>query len=318
MRAMKNAYGYVRVSTMAQAKEHTCSLAGQEERIRKYYECRCKPEGYTLAQIFRDPATSANIPLALRPYGRDLIAVAGQGDCIIVPRMDRAWRDNIDGLTTIRDWHAKGVKVFVLDAGGIDLASDFGEILMGVMLMTAKWERRRIRDRLAGGKASILAADPDAYVGGNTKKWGHKVVRRRKGMGKWMQIPDINLPERKWARWFLELRKRGMNFRKIALYCWKYRIAPRGKKKPMTVTENAIYRALERECQLRLKESRLTVAAGKPIPIYPTDYHPGGPQDVPGHVKELIRHGKFTYETPTPGPQSSKIDIMCGPIEPPI
>lgn len=312
---MKNAYGYVRVGTLAQAQEYSSSLAGQEERIRAYFDSRCKHEGFTL-EIFRDPLSSASIPIALRPYGRKLCELAGQGDCIIIPRFDRAWQDTIEGLSTIREWRAKGVNVYVLDLGGINLSSDVGELVMNAMSMVAKHERRRIRERLDGGKSRIRAADPDAYVGGNTKKWGHKIVRRYKGPSRWMQVPDINLPERKWAHWFLELRKRGLNFRQIALYCWKYRIAPRGKNKPMTLTENAIYRALDRECHLRLKESRLAAAAGKPIPTYPVDFHPGGPQDVSGHVKEMIRRGKLTYETPT-RPQSSKIDIMFGPIEPP-
>lgn len=308
---MKIAYGYIRVGTLAQAQEQDSSLAAQEQCIRAHFEYRCKPEGFTLGEIFLDPLNSASIPIALRPYGRKFCEVAGEGDCIIVPKFYRAWRDTLDALATIRGWQAKGIKVYVLDAGGIDLSSDVGELVMNGMSMVAKHERRRIRERLDGGKSRIRAADPDAYVGGNTVRWGHKVVRRYRGPGRWMQVPDINLPERKWARWFLELRKRGLNFRQIALYCWKYRIAPRAKNKPMTLTENAIYRALKRECQLRLKESRL--AAGKPIPIYPTDFHPGGPQDVPGHVKELIRRGKLTYETPT-RPQSSKIDIMFGAI----
>lgn len=288
---MKDVYGYVRVSLAIQTQEHLGSLASQEERIQAFFDYRLKMDGYTLKEIFREEAVSGSVPIAQRPCGTKLMDAVGEGDAVIIPKFDRAWRDTIDGLTTIKAWHAKGVKVFVLDAGGIDLSTEIGELLMTVMLMVAKFERRRIKERLAEARARIKLHHPDDGVTNSFTKWGHKKLKRVKGYGKWMQVPDPNATERKWARWFMEMRRRGLNMYRTYLYCLRHRIFPKGRRgahiEPQVVV---IQRYINAEIDLRAKEARLAAASNKPPPTYPdpaTEWHPGGPQDASGSVKEL-------------------------------
>ena len=66
---MRNALGYVRVSTDEQA-ERGLGLEAQRQRIRAY----CEMKGLRLTTIFEDPGLSGGKPLGSRSAGGRLLA----------------------------------------------------------------------------------------------------------------------------------------------------------------------------------------------------------------------------------------------------
>ena len=70
------------------------------------------------------------------------------GDMLVVLKLDRLGRDNIDVQKTINLLTQKGVKVVCLDLPVADLSSAEGKLMLQ---MFAEFERNRIRERTKEG-----------------------------------------------------------------------------------------------------------------------------------------------------------------------
>lgn len=75
------------------------------------------------------------------------------GDSLVVLKLDRLGRDNIDVQQTINALHARGVRVVSLDLPAPDLASATGKMMLQLFAVFAEFERNRIRERTAEGLA---------------------------------------------------------------------------------------------------------------------------------------------------------------------
>ena len=71
---MKNAVGYIRVSTADQAKEGV-SLEAQADRLRAY----CQMRGLNLVEIVADEGVSGTVPFCDREGGRKVLAMVKAG-----------------------------------------------------------------------------------------------------------------------------------------------------------------------------------------------------------------------------------------------
>jgi DNA invertase Pin-like site-specific DNA recombinase len=92
---------YTRVSSDGQAR-HGHSLADdQPERLEAY----CRAYGYELVGVISDQVSARKVALADRPGGAELLArlEAGDADGVIVVKLDRLFRDLLDGLDYFRD-----------------------------------------------------------------------------------------------------------------------------------------------------------------------------------------------------------------------
>ena len=73
------------------------------------------------------------------------------GDMLVVLKLDRLGRDNIDVQNTINLLTQKGIKVVCLDLPVADLSSAEGKLMLQMFAAFAEFERNRIRERTKEG-----------------------------------------------------------------------------------------------------------------------------------------------------------------------
>jgi DNA invertase Pin-like site-specific DNA recombinase len=144
---MKQAFGYVRVSTEEQAREGL-SLDAQREQLASYAQMR----GLELVEVIADEGVSAGKPIHTRPAGARLIErlERGEASAVIAYKLDRLFRHTLDCLQVIERWHERGVALHLVDMGGqaIDTSSAMGRFFLTVMAGVAEMERNLIRERI--------------------------------------------------------------------------------------------------------------------------------------------------------------------------
>lgn len=73
------------------------------------------------------------------------------GDQLVVLKLDRLGRDNIDVQQTIEKLISRGIKVISLDLPIKDLSSSEGKLMLQMFSAFAEFERNRIRERTKEG-----------------------------------------------------------------------------------------------------------------------------------------------------------------------
>ena len=131
-------FGYARVSTDAQ------DLTAQLKDLKA---AGCE-------RVFKEKVTGAT---ADRPQLKKLLAAIGQGDVVIIPAVDRLSRDTTDLLIIARDLQRAGAGLRSLAEPVVDTTSDFAELVLAMLGVAAKLERRRIKERTARGRADAKA-----------------------------------------------------------------------------------------------------------------------------------------------------------------
>jgi len=131
-------YGYARVSTAAQ------DLDSQFAQLKA---AGCE-------KVFREKITGTT---ADRPQLRKLMAVLAPGDVVITPAVDRLSRDTTDVLVIARDMQRAGAGLRSLAEPVLDTTGDFAELVLAMLGVAAKLERRRILERTARGRADAQA-----------------------------------------------------------------------------------------------------------------------------------------------------------------
>jgi DNA invertase Pin-like site-specific DNA recombinase len=113
--------------------------------------------------------------------------------CVIVLKLDRAFRNTVDCLQTVEDWERRGVALHIIDLGGnsIDSQSPAGRFMLTVLSAAAEMERGMIRDRCNSGRKArqaegkrigevpygyALASDGKTLVEEPTEQEGLKVI----------------------------------------------------------------------------------------------------------------------------------------------
>src|SRR5450631_1783895 len=131
-------FGYARVSTDAQ------DLASQLAQLK---EAGCE-------RVFREKISGAT---ADRPQLSKLLAAVTQGDVVIIPAVDRLSRDTTDLLVIARDLQNAGAGLRSIAEPVVDTTSDFAELVLAMLGVAAKLERRRIKERTTRGRADAKA-----------------------------------------------------------------------------------------------------------------------------------------------------------------
>jgi hypothetical protein len=134
-------YGYARVSTAAQDER------GQVKQL-KAAGC---------GKIFREKITGTT---ADRPQLGELMKRLAPGDVVITPAVDRLSRDTTDLLVIAREMQRAGAGVRSLAEPYLDTTSDFAEIVLAILGVAAKLERRRIHSNAP--RAAGLTPRPTA------------------------------------------------------------------------------------------------------------------------------------------------------------
>ena len=140
------------------------SIEFQESYCRKYLEFL----GIEVGGKFADPDTSARkLPLRKRAGGKLLLeATTGPSpryNMVCCYRLDRLWRDVVDGNLTLRQWRRWGVDCHFAAEGGcsINTSTATGRFLINILLSKASYEPDLTSERtssamqryIAGGKA---------------------------------------------------------------------------------------------------------------------------------------------------------------------
>lgn len=161
--------GYIRVSTEDQAA-HGHSLEAQERAIRAY----CDLYGLELTEVLADRGVSGSVPLVQREAGW-VVAALAQGDApgvapatgVVVYRLDRLFRDMLDGLLFFRDARKGGFAVHSVTER-IDTGTAVGRLNLHLQLMIADHER----DRTAERTRDVIAAQRDRGMVTGTVPFG--------------------------------------------------------------------------------------------------------------------------------------------------
>src|SRR5258705_304594 len=105
-------------------------------------------------KIFREKITGTT---ADRPQLAKLMAVLTHGDVVVIPAVDRLSRDTIDLLVIARDMQRAGAGLRSIAEPVVDTTSDFAELVLAMLGVAVKLERRRIFERTARGRADAKA-----------------------------------------------------------------------------------------------------------------------------------------------------------------
>lgn len=129
---------YTRVSTDEQA-EQGVSLAIQPAQLINH----AGAHGHTLVKVISDEGVSGAVPLARRKGGAQLMdeLAAGTADGVLVTRLDRLFRDALDGLSFFAGADLAQAPAVVSASEAIDTSTPQGRLQLTIMLATAQYER---------------------------------------------------------------------------------------------------------------------------------------------------------------------------------
>jgi len=141
--------GYTRVSTREQQRTGY-GLGAQHTAIEREAAYR----GWTdLIMIEDGAATGANLN---RPGLQHALELLGDGDTLVVAKLDRLSRSMMDFAKLLALARHDGWSVVALDLG-VDTTTPGGELVANVLVSVAQWERRIIADRTREGLAVAKA-----------------------------------------------------------------------------------------------------------------------------------------------------------------
>ncbi len=141
---MKKTIGYIRVSTKKQ-EQFGGSIEAQKELITRYCEM------YHLHLVgFLEDASSAKA-IKSRPAMMQLLEQcrADDVDAVVSCKIDRMFRNTIEGLQTADEFAAMGKSLFFVEMGGLaaDVTTARGRRIFAYDLIDAECERMRVGER---------------------------------------------------------------------------------------------------------------------------------------------------------------------------
>jgi DNA invertase Pin-like site-specific DNA recombinase len=200
-------YGYIRASTDKQ-------IASPETQ-RQIIEVYAWRIGNTVDRYFVDPATSGKKKLHDREAGRELMSILRPRDTVIVARLDRLSRSFIGFAHILEAWTKLKVGIHLCDmpGGHFDPDNPMSEMMIGILIVFANYERRLISQRT---KEGLLARK---LRGEKYNRWAEYGWRREKRFDSRLnkqvnvKVPDEH--ERSILRKVVELRAAGQSYDQI-------------------------------------------------------------------------------------------------------
>jgi putative DNA-invertase from lambdoid prophage Rac len=194
-------YGYLRVSTLTQAKEGE-SLEAQRLQVVSY----AMSKGLELPHenIFVEAGVSGGSEFQARPEGSKLFTSLEAGDMVVFPKLDRAFRNTRNALNVLHELKARGVSVHFIDLGGDVTGNGVGAIVFTILSAFATFERERIAARIREVKE--LKRTQGKFTGGK-RAFGYEVVGG-------VKVPLPN--EQEAIVEMLKMRAAGATYKKLA------------------------------------------------------------------------------------------------------
>ena len=145
--------GYARVSSRTQLKGNSL-----EEQCAELKKNGCQE---IIEEQYSGGTTS-------RPKFERLLDKLQTGDTLVVCKLDRFARNVSEGITTVKNLFAKGVRVHVLNVGLLENTA-MGNVFLTTLLAVAELERCMILERTAAGKE--IARTKPGYRDGRPRKF---------------------------------------------------------------------------------------------------------------------------------------------------
>lgn len=207
-------YGYLRVSTLTQAKEGE-SLDTQRHQVVSY----AASKGLALPEenIFVEAGVSGGTSFEERPEGSRLYQTLAIGDMVIFPKLDRAFRNTRNALNVLHDLKARGVSVHFIDLGGDVTGNGVGAIVFTILSAFATFERERIAARIREVKQ--LKKAQGKFTGGR-RAFGYDVIfgvkvprpDEQAVIGEMKKMREAGAGYRDIAEWMARTQERKMTF----------------------------------------------------------------------------------------------------------
>ena len=135
---------YIRVSTQEQVDGY--SIEAQKEALLAL----CKARGWHVVEVIVDPGYSgSNLD---RPGIQSLISKIQNYDMVLVYKLDRLSRSQLDTLHLIQNVFLPNGVDFVSMSESFDTSSPFGRAVIGILSVFAQLERETIKDRMDMGR----------------------------------------------------------------------------------------------------------------------------------------------------------------------
>ena len=132
-------FAYCRVSTVEQTTENQILAIGNA--------------GYEVEEnrVISETVSGSVLAMERKEFKTLVDHKLESGDTLVVLKLDRLGRDNIDVQQTIDALTTKGIKVICLDLPAADLSSSEGKLMLQMFSAFAEFERNRIRERTQEG-----------------------------------------------------------------------------------------------------------------------------------------------------------------------
>jgi DNA invertase Pin-like site-specific DNA recombinase len=207
---MSRVYGYIRASTDKQI-----ASPDTQRQIIEDYASRI---GKKVDRYFIDPAISGKKALGERTAGRELMATVRLRDTVIVARLDRLSRSFIGFAQILEPWSKLKIAIHLCDMPGgcFDPDNPMSEMMVGILIVFANYERRLISQRTKDG----LQARKQR--GERFTRWAEYGFRWEKRfdarLNKHIEVMVPDEPERAVLRKVVELRAANLSFDAIRQY----------------------------------------------------------------------------------------------------
>jgi putative DNA-invertase from lambdoid prophage Rac len=196
-------FGYTRVSTAEQANNGD-SLETQQKIIIGYVQSR--GEEIDPSNIYVEAGVSGSIEFSKRPEASKLYELLQNGDILIIPKIDRGFRNIRDALNTLHELKLKNISVHFIDLGGDATSSGISQILFTILGAFADFERTRIAQRISEVKQTQKSK---GYFVGGVAPFGYLVDED----GRLQYDPDKSEALQR----IFELRNQNLSYKRIGV-----------------------------------------------------------------------------------------------------
>ena len=238
---MPKAYGYCRLSRDPKDKEIN-GIKTQKQMIERYSEYRLKDK-FEWGRFFVDEGVSGNKELRSRPQGCGLDVALKEGDAVVIPKLDRGFRNLRDILNTLEVWERRGITLHLLDVQ-VDTSTASGRLFLHMMAAMAEFERSRTVERI---RERVNLRKSMGLTGNGMAPYGFKKATVH---GKKEIVRDD------WTRHLggqiVEWRAKGFTFDAIYWHLVKKGCRQRNGKE---ISRSLVYKWFVGETQLKAKEA---------------------------------------------------------------